>query len=127
MKESCMYCPVCKTFLQFGAHTCSHCGADLTVLQSFDEIKKEWQQTTADISTRLNRLQARFASFEALIVSRLLDRPQSAQSPSASPQIKSPISTSSSDFPSQIDSDMASKSEEAPPSKSPPPEWPPDS
>ena len=119
-----MQCPVCKTFLQLGSHTCLHCGADLAVLQSFDEMKHEWRQIKDDFSARLNRLQARFDSFEALIVSRLLDRPQSARSQSAPPKIEPSAPASASNFPSQTGSPAGRIHEGAPPPKSPPPpEW----
>lgn len=116
-----MQCPVCKTSLQLSAHTCSHCGADLTMWLFFTEIRKEWKQTTEDLSTRLNRLQTRLDSFEALIVSYLLDQPQSVQSASASPQVAAPLPASSSNVSPQPESSAASTAEEAPPSKSPPP------
>lgn len=116
-----MQCPVCKTSLQLSAHTCSHCGADLTMWLFLTEIRKEWKHTTADLSTQLNRLQTRLDSFEALIFSHLLDRPQSIQSPSASPQVAAPLPASSADISLHPESSGAAIAEEAPSSKSPPP------
>ena len=121
-----MQCPVCKTFLQVGAHTCLHCGADLTMLQSLDDMKQEWKQIKDDLSARLNRLQAHFDSFEALLVSRLLEQSQSTPEEAAPPQVESEEPTS----PTQVSSPMNSAAESTvgkPPSpQSPPPSaWPP--
>ncbi len=108
-----MQCPVCQTSLQLRTQTCSHCSADLTILHSFAKIRKEWKQTTEDLSTRLNGLQTRLDAFETLIVTHLLDQSRSAQSPSASPRITSLPPDSLSNVSSRSESSAAGISNEA--------------
>lgn len=121
-----MQCPVCKTILSLGAQTCLHCGADLTLLQSFDKMKQEWRQVKDDISARLNRLQTHFDAFEALIVSHRPGQPQPASSTPASPQVESSVSKSSVNIPPPLDAPQQEAQEESPsPQPPPPPAWPP--
>lgn len=118
-----MQCPVCNTILSLGAHACLHCGADLTLLQSFDKMKQEWRQSKDDISARFNRLQAHFDSCEALIISHLRDRRRSAPFETASPQIESPAPASPANIPPLTESSEKDAQEEAP-QPPPPPAWP---
>jgi uncharacterized membrane protein len=89
-------------------------------------MKQEWRQSKDDIAARLNRLQAHFDSFEALIVSRRSERRQSTPSEAAAPQVESPTPALPTNIPPPIDSPQKDAQEEAPPPQPPPPPaWPP--